>query len=125
MRLVGHDAPGKRAAFQRIEDRRHVGKHCGALQQATRIAIEEGVAQRLEVRIAGGDAERRADHAARARSDHRPQALVRQGLEATLGTQRVGRAGEVRGAVDQRAVEVEQHRVDRPSVHAGLRHANR
>ena len=78
----------------------------------------------VEVRLAGHDAEGDAHHAARAGAHHGAQRLVGQRRQAMIGAQPIGGAGQVGGAVDQRAVEVEQHRIEAP-VQAALRHAIR
>jgi hypothetical protein len=65
-----------------------------------------------EVGVLGRDAERDAQHAARAGAGHVAVAVQRQRRQAAVDAHLVGRRAQVGGAVDQRAVQVEQHGTD-------------
>ena len=124
-RLVGDDAPGVATLLERLEHRQHRREDPGFARHALFVAAQEVVAQRDETLVVGSELESHADHAARARADHRPKALERQCRQAVRDAQVVGRTGQVGRAVDQRAVQVEQHRHLEARVHCGLRQANR
>ncbi len=108
-RLVGDDAPGNAGGLERRQHLVDALERMRALQQPGLVVREERVAQRLELGLPRRHAEGDAHHAARAGAHHRAQHLERQRFQPVVGAQAVGGAGEVGGAVDQRAVEVEQH----------------
>jgi hypothetical protein len=72
--------------------------------------------------------ERTPDHAARTGTDHRPKVCERMGRQATRHAHVVRRTGQIGGAVDQRAVQIEQNGPNRPAckrTHATRLHASR
>jgi hypothetical protein len=107
--LVRDDAPGHVSRLQTREQRRHLREDAGRRRHASLVAIEELFAQRGIAVVGRPDSERNRDHAARARADERSERLVEQRLEAARRAHFVACGGEVGGAVDQRAIEVEQH----------------
>jgi hypothetical protein len=120
--LVRDDTPWGTRPFQCREHHLDAVERPRRLQQAGFVVREERVAQFLEPGLARLDAERDADHAARAGAHHRAQRGERQRCQAVVDAQPVGGAGKVGRAVDQRAVEVEQHAANgRP--HRGAAHA--
>lgn len=77
---------------------------CGAF----RVVGDELQAGGLIGFIAGHQAQRYAQQAARALGGHRAQLFVGQGLHAAARALAVGRRGQVGGGIGQGAVEVEQ-----------------
>ena len=78
---------------------------------------------RSEVLVCGRKLKGDADHSPCSRPDHRPERFIRERRQPARFTQLVAGAGQIRCAVDQRAIEVEENRGRCP--HAGFRHANR
>jgi hypothetical protein len=124
-RLVGDDAPGHAGPVEFVEHRDHVVEHPGGFEHALGITLQECGAQAVVGIISGLGAEGQADHAASAGPDHRTQGLYRQRRQTMCGAEVVRRAGQVGCAVNQRAVQVEQHRIGPDPPHAGRRQAIR
>ena len=107
--LVGDDAPAQTGALEGVDHGPDLGEYRGHAQQPAAVDVQEPCSQGLVARVAGAHPEGCADHATRATAHERAQDGVIQRRQAVLGAQVVGSASQIRGAVDEGAVQVEQH----------------
>ena len=106
--LVGDDAPANLRPVEPVEQRRNAFEQPRLGKHARFVTTQELIAQRVECRLSGSDAEGSAHHAAGATSDHGTQRLEIERHHSTVHAHVVGCASQVRRAVDQRAVEIEE-----------------
>ena len=118
--FVGDDAPHRTGLIQRGEHAGHaVEQHCVLADQRF-IALQEFRDQCI-ARSGIQVRERGRDHRPRALRHHRAQCGRIDGCTTTFGQHRVAGGDEVRRAVQQRAIQVEQHRRrEAGGGHAGL-----
>jgi hypothetical protein len=120
-RLVGDDSPAQSARLDRIEERRHAVEQRRVDTERGRIVIEKRVAQHGIRRIPRMQVETGAEQAASAVRRVIAQPFERQRVEALVEPQPVERAREVGRGIGERAVEIEQHAVDRQRARRGSR----
>ena len=109
-RLVGADAEAPARGGERVQRFRHAGEGPGQGGQVFGVEVEEALhpaRQRGQVERRAGGGEAALHQPRHAVADHARDGVERLRRQAGLGQHAVQRGGEVRHAVHQRAVEVE------------------
>ena len=107
--FVGDDAPDHALLANRAEQIGDAVKSEGALREAAFVVHIKLFSEYLVIHMIGQHVKRDAQHAARARTCQRAVAFIRNRGQAAIGAQLVGSGGQIGGAVDQRAIEVEEN----------------
>lgn len=108
-RFVGDNAPGNGAGLEAGQQCVHALEQGGFLGHARFVEVQEGSMPFLIVRMIRFYPETDLDHGAGAVRDGAADVRRWQGRQAMPLAQLVEAADEVRGRVDQRAIEIEQH----------------
>ncbi len=110
--LVGDDAPAQAARLDRRQQFGDAGEGHAVHRQRLAVTRQEGRQQFFAFGL-GQIRQGHRQHGATALGHHLSQARQRHRRPAQVGQHAVHRIAQVRGAVDQGAIEVEQHRTQR------------
>ena len=122
--LVGDHAPFQATRFEGVEQIEDAGKGLRVAADVGGVQFQELLAHGREIRVVRRHAEGHAQHPPRARARH--VSVIRQGQRrhAAVGAHLVRGGAQVGRAVDQGAVQVEQHRLHLEHHAAAFRVAN-
>ena len=125
LQLVGHHAPQHTARLQRRQQIFHAGEPAGVVGNMPQIISIKRLLQGGQARVVRICGKRMAQHRARTVPGIRQDDFRRHGVVAMLHQRAIDRRDKIGGGIEQRAVQIEPHRLIRRAHAASLRAANK
>ena len=110
--LVGDHSPGQAVVAQALDQVVHAMEDLGALRQTGFVVGEELFLEGRKIGVLWGHTEGAFQHSPGSSACHGAVVLQGQGGQAAVGAHFVCSSAQVGGAVDQGAVQIEQHSTD-------------